>query len=341
MTKTLYCERCHKPLGPEVLACPGRETGACPYYVVRSKLLKSNLAVWAFLVIGLGLIVLPSLALLLTRAFKFIFIPLVGVLLVAIGLCASVAKRVTVYHQETGQMWEKTSIWGITLSQCQASAFKPIPFHTSEIRGLQYPPSVSALYPLIRGQQKLYNKSLAADIVYVTILSLVGQGHLSLLRTTKFTKNKSEQFFILAPQDRSPGPIDGELESRIVSAVAEWSQRTDSSISGGNTVFARKLRHCLVIHDVLPLVLKGKWASPSAQLVTYVIGPEVVKAGLGDIKGGVQKKLDFAPEAAALLQTDYEVVNHAVKKFTATYSGLESKLRAQILEAVRFCVDMD
>ncbi|MGD9100528.1 MAG: hypothetical protein PVF45_08605, partial [Anaerolineae bacterium] len=104
---TLRCEKCGRPLGPEVVNCPEQAWGTCPYRVEQPLKEVSNRRNWGCLLVGLVLI-LVGLVLLVNLVPVSICVIALGVLAVALSLLAlaypaSSSTALTVYNESSGQ----------------------------------------------------------------------------------------------------------------------------------------------------------------------------------------------------------------------------------------------
>jgi hypothetical protein len=343
-TTALRCEKCGRPLGPEVADCPEQAWGTCPYRVERPLEGTASRRNWGCLLVGL-VVTLLGLALLLANLLPLaICVVALGVLVVALSLLALAlpasdsSAALTVYNESSGQMWQRYSLSGLVARQITASALQPVTLEVGLRRPLQYPASISTLY----------QRQDASTIFYMALLSLASQGVIDLKHTlvSKIFLNlptRTQRDFALSPGERmGQVRVKGELERRIVQTVRDWSGPETEQGRSRRKIHTRErtFTHFLALEDVMLLVIEGERSAPETWLVANLVGRDASAQGLGRVVRRLQKRFEPAPEYQARMRTEYEIVHQVHEAFNASQPGVASDLWRAVERAISMCTDV-
>lgn len=327
----LCCEKCGRTLGPEVVNCPDRAWGACPYQVELPLEQASSKQNRGCLFLGLA-VTLIGLALLPFFFPLALCVVASGALLIVLNRLplAGQSSALILYNKASGQMWQRYSLFNFTLRQTTTTALLPVTLEDELRRPLHYPASISALY----------QRQDANTILYMALLSLVCQGAITLEHTLV-----SDMFFQIPLKMRrgfalSPGAqihVEGELERRIVHTVRDWAGRQDPEIKLGSAHHRRTFTHFLALEDLIFLII-GERGSPDKWLAVQLVGADASQQGLGRVKGRLHKRFEPVPEYQARLQAEYEIMQQVHEKFNAAQPAVASGLWRAIERAIRMCV---
>ncbi len=320
----MLCEKCSRPLGPELQTCPQRDEGACPYQVAHNRLEieQRGRAVWGGLALCLVAAAswwLPTLALWARVGVAALFVLGVGMALTGV-LCLA-REQTILYNLDTGQSWQKTTFLKIPLNQKTVGPRQPLPWLGSPGRWMRYPASVAALY---RGGN-------AADMIATALLQLLAHEEILLYRAeSKARFGNGRCLFVFTP---GPGigsaPVSGGLEARILEAVAlAQVDSPDFDFHGGH--FPRSCRALLTLEDLLVLVFEGEKAQPNNYMIGEVVGPEAEALNLGLIKG--KRALYLAPHnnTRGRIGLDIRSVEQLHRDFWTTYPEVAKDLLIEI-----------
>ena len=304
----LVCEKCRRPLGPEVLTCDYRDVGACPYVVERRRGLEST---WASLLLVFFGLLFGGMPLSMVRdqigdgigasdVLSLLFVSLFvlfGLVAVFGGVIGLFGAQLTVRNTETGQRWQRNSFFGILLYETTVTALQPVPFSFASAPSLTYPASVVALY---------YRHD-AAEILYLTLLDLLAHHTVRLYvaqSTTRFPKRRpsTEQVLVLSPgASAQQAHSAGLLEQRIERIAQEWSVRRDLTIRLPRYSRGRGFPDLFTIADLVPLLFKAGRFDPVQWLVNEIVGVDASQRGLGPLDKWHWRDR-FTPVTAALVE---------------------------------------
>lgn len=334
------CERCGQPLGPQLLNCPERSSGTCPYLVSSSGTIVEPRYGISAIIFGLAIGIVGAIGI----DFPW-FSTLFAIIFVALGIYMAWGRRVMLYNPETGQMWEQLSIFSVPVRYITTSPFTPVPSSGQISYALQYPVSVAmlTLYHQRRNRSIKAWISYAAQVFYATLLSLVAQEALEL-KVVTVRKGLfffiSRRMFVLVPGRKAyEAPVEGLLENRILQGVLEWSQKLLPSINFQNHVYSRKLRHCVTLHDIVLLVLRRSWSSPGRRLVSSIVGKDAAQRGLGEMGGLLNTRFKLADAGIGLLEADYAVAQSLIEQFAIQNPDVSMELQQHIIKAFKARID--
>jgi hypothetical protein len=225
MEHTLRCEQCGREAGPDMLACPKREAGNCPYQLEfvsgsrRACLLGTGLmtSVTAGLVL-LGLSAGGTL-------YAFIFAGIFGAMALLGVYSLMSGPSPMLINKQTGTSWIRTRMLGRTYDQITLPpepldlglAFEHVPAH---------PPSIAAWQP------ETSPELLAPRLFRWALLGLIARGRLAVRRGRQITSGMPRLLssdpggYLLARGPRADEPVSGALEQRVLDAVRAWQAQS-------------------------------------------------------------------------------------------------------------------
>jgi hypothetical protein len=330
--ETLRCEKCHRPLGPALVDCPDRAAGTCPYHVEHVLGPGGARIAWGLFV--LGVVALAGGAVLCVTILPAgECVVLIGLLLAALGAFLNFGEGATVYNRTTGQMWQRYSLWGLTLYHVTASALQPVGFEVRPRHQMRYPASIST-----------FSQSRdAPTILYMTLLSLLGQGALELRHSVasrvylNISAGTRREFVLFPGEGVSRARVAGELETRIVRAVEEWAQRTDDGIETGRTFRRRTFRCFSTLDDIVLVVLGGEKGNPGDWLVSEIVAPDASQWGVGSMRGRWVEKFEPSPEYQQVTLADYTLILDVHERFKASRPDMARELWQAARRAIESC----
>ena len=178
-----------------------------------------------------------------------------GLLAAMFGGLVLYAETRTVTNKESGQMWQRYRAGGVTVYQATSAALQPVP------------PCAGAAPPDARAGQYLraLSQQNATHIFYMALLSVLSQGAVTLKQTQTSQaylgisiSQLSGRSFVVSPGAHPPlAGTAGALETHIVNAVDEWSQREDEYIHIGRSFRRRAFKHFLALEDLVYIAFEG------------------------------------------------------------------------------------
>ena len=312
-TAALLCEKCRRPLGPEMLGCSDQATGRCPYQVERLPGYGATGLNWGCLLTGVITILIG--AALSWNWFPISLCPLaLGLLAVAAGVYGMSGSGLKVYNKTTGQMWQRYGLPGLTLTKFTASALQPVVPPISLPGSLKYPASISARYQNEDGY----------TIFYMALLSLLLQGIIKLQYTTTsrtffgISVTVAREFILSPGGNLMPTGPTGELEKRIVEAVRAWSDRPEQHIRFNRWDFrTRAFSHFLTLDDLVYIVFEGEHHGSPTRLVLNLVEEDADQQGLGRLKGGWRRRFETLPEYQDAMHAEYGILHKVYETLTA------------------------
>jgi hypothetical protein len=194
----------------------------------------------------------------------------------------------------------------------------------------------------------LYQRQDATTIFYMALLSLVSQGVIDLKHTlvSRIFLNiptRTQRDFALSSGERmGQVRVRGELETRIVRTVRDWSGPEAEQERSRRTIYTRErtFTHFLALEDVMLLVIEGLKSAPETWLVANLVGRDASAQGLGRVVRRLQKRFEPAPEYQARMRVEYEIVHQVHEAFNASQPGVASDLWRAVERAISMCTDM-
>ena len=179
----------------------------------------------------------------------------------------------------------------------------------------------------------------------MTLLSLVKQGVVQLHTTTVTSGSRlgsSGRFFALAAgRNLLQATIQGELESRIAQAVADWSISTDPTIRVRNTRYARKLRHCLILHDLMIVIFEGDQVNPGQWMISNIVGVDGSARGVGHSRGRLLKRYELSAADQQNLVDDYSAIQDLRQRFESSQPEIAIELHRAVKKGIEDRIDTD
>ena len=330
--ETLRCEKCHRPLGLALVDCPDRAAGTCPYQVEHVMGSGGAKIGWGLFIVGVVILAVGAVLSIVIFPAGGCAVP-VGLVFAALGAFLIFGEGATVYNQTTGQMWRYYSLWGFKVYHVTASALQPVGFEARPRHQMRYPASISAFS---RSQD-------APTILYMTLLSLLGQGALELEHTMAsrvyfgISAGTRREFALSPGEGVSRAKVSGELETRIVRAAEEWAQRTDDQIKTGRYFRTRTFKSFLTLDDVVLVVLGGEKGDPGDWLVSEIVAPDAVQWGVGSMRGRLVKKFEPSPEYQQVASADYDLILDVHERFKTSQPGMARDLWRAARQAIKNC----
>lgn len=340
----IKCETCGRELGAELIHCPDRLKGKCPYRLTQKETLigqeKSGFGE-ILLSIGLAAVVAGIF-------FKFggLFTVIIGFFLTVVGMLMSFGGEDILYDKKTGQFWLRRHLGRFELHQVKVSTLKPIRPDIKFIPSMDYPASLLALYQ--HSDQRRSKKQwteYAADIFYMTLLSLLGQGiieirYATINRSYLGRSPKTSPIFALNLIDTDDLPqINGELEKQIIQKIKEWQPRTDIFIKTGRLERLQDTPHCFLVNDLVFLMMAGEHKNPGKWFVVNVVGKDAAQRGFGTIKGSVMKNFELNSTVQNDLKEAYYTFHTTSEGFITPYQEQMTRLRENIVKTIEMCID--
>lgn len=328
----LLCEKCHRPLGREMLTCSEQATGRCPYQVEHTPGHGATGLNWGCLFIGV--VIALAGAALSWKWFPISLCPLaLGLLVAAVGAYGMSGSGLKVYNKTTGQMWQRHGLPGLTLSQFTASALQPVMPVISLPDPLKYPASISTLYQGEDGYK----------IFYMALLSLLIQGAIKLEYTTTLKSffglslTVAREFVLSPTGNPMPAGTDGELEKRIVKAVSAWVDRSDQYIRFNRRNFRHRVfSHFLTLDDLVYIVFEGQDRGSPARLVLNLVEEDAGRQGLGRLEDGWRRRFETWPEYQNSMHAEYDIIHTVHKTLMASQPDIFSALTLAVERAINF-----
>lgn len=326
----LLCEKCHRPLGPEMLTCPEQASGKCPYHVEPTSEHGATGRNWGWLLTGLAIALAGGM--LSWAWFPVSLCPLaLGLFAAAVGVYGLAGSGLKVYHKTTGQLWQRHGFSGFALAQFSATALQPLTPAPGQSVALKYPASISALYQGVD----------ASQILYAALLSLVLQGAIKLEHTTTSRtflglSLTMEREFVISPGDRfSAVRGAAELERRIVAAVGAWAERADPLIrfDGRGDSRTRVFTHFLTLDDLLYVVFEGGGYASASRLVLNLVEADAERCGWGSYEGG-RRRFELLSAYQDSMCADYALICGAHETLAAAHADVFSALTLAVKRAL-------
>ncbi|MBN1874137.1 MAG: hypothetical protein JXA33_07890 [Anaerolineae bacterium] len=344
--EAMQCERCGRLVGPELLACPQREYGACPYNIEKGH--------GGPLGIGLGLFILAvslsftggPLTILITcmagadlsDLLSFIPILLVALLFngtaiaaAVVGLYFAFGTQTTLTHKTTGQQWRRGTLFGIPISQVTTTEVHTLSLKVS--RATRYPASISALF----------HSQDAYHIFYITLLSLISQDAVKLhytLANRRILLFRAQQIplFSLTPGEE-PTTSLGALETHILQALHKPPEWAKTQIL--QQFFSLRIMpqitpedNGLNVRDILRNIAGDSKNNPERWLAMDIVGQDAHAYELGYVtQHGWRKKFEPASSHQAGILAEYDILHQLDEHFQAIHPRLAQRLQTDIKKA--------
>lgn len=356
--QTLFCEKCGRELGPELLECPERSKGECPYTVekeyglwrgIRQFLFGILALVIAFVCIDLIKQYFPGISFIIEAVSELVgTISLVtGLFLITSGVNIASKKSLRCSHAVTGQAWMQTYRFGIKSAQTITSAFQPVEFETALSRPLNFPASISALcnYREDDDEWTLF----IADLYYVTLLHLLHQKAIRLYYTKWSYHHKGIwrvrerfHFILVLNSSETSSQLKGTLEQKIIQTIKEYSFPQEYFGAFPSEIELLPPRLPLEYFHLLYLCaqkrkIRSSFTSPNRELFSELIAEEAVRRELGvlkKIKYNRKKRLKLFPQSQEKLSADYRLMQELHEGFLDSYPEIAREFRKTLIQMV-------
>ena len=310
----LRCEKCGREAGLEMVNCPERPIGACPYELRQGSAIGRKYALGCLVVFGFAFV------------FAAVFIGAIAgwrwgagaaVVLILLGMISAWAKQVTLFNSETGAMWQRVDVFDVELARTVIGPLEPCDFTLKPLRPLEIPASVAALQtdaatPLtdaVATMRASGSRSTTPDIptppsqdgvaVFTAALAgLIAQGAARVwrggmgkrrfkLRAMRLVDEVTTTY-LLRPGEEV-GVTSGALEERIMERLIHWeAQPAHADWPQGAPIY--ELVYALYDKDV---------SSPGKWLVSFAVD-EAARRGIGQVVKGQQAVEGSLPPRGAM-----------------------------------------
>jgi hypothetical protein len=321
------CERCGRTIGEEILTCPDRPQGACPYLVKDLRPIITR-AFSAFIT------VFSTLVLLLSWYSEYPFMRFFGraicALLIFAGLWGTLQTRTLLYNPASKLKWKRTAILGITLQRTLIPGGKPLQFDLPLSQPLLFPPSFIKLSEAGRGKWTLGN---ATNVFRGTLIGLLARRVLQVQECPKYVAGWREEFrgdqnvyMLTAGQEFESVSIDGELEKQIILVVSAWMKK--------NGVEELEWPEGPPIYQLVRAVFKSDVSSPE-RWVLDLVARDAVLHGWRRIPGGPQKREQLSAAQNEQLESEITTFNRLAYQLGRQQPGFSAALDHEIERAIR------
>lgn len=342
------CERCGRDVGHDILTCPDRPQGHCPFLVVPTPSRRRYLSL-----VGIGTAV-SFLALLIfwvfrdqlmtqfvssSAAFLFIgFLSLFFLLIVVAGLANLLSTSSLLYNPSSGLKLKSEAFLGIPRRLTLMSRGEPLALDLPLPQPLFLPPSVTKLSEIAVDSKK-WTLAHATDLFRAALVGLLARGLIQTHQYRKyFARGRGElkcsqdlYVFTHTAEERSIASIDGALERRILLVLNSWlmSKRykqakwRDEPLIDIPSIF--ELIYAVYDRDV----------SSPPQWVFNLVAQDAVARGWGRLEGWPRKRYETSAAYDKRFQSEREILTRLSSTFAQQQPGFSRVLDAQIQKAVR------
>ena len=349
MTQTdqieLRCEQCGRAAGAEMIACPERASGGCPYLLEQVGGGKGSCLVLTVLVLLLALVVLV-----VGVQQGDVFSTMLA-LVVALGLGSAgvlgIANLLSkpsnmLFNQETGAAWSHIELLGRVYTEQITLPAQPVDLGIETHLALDYPSSVAALRPDL-----LNSDGHAVQVLTCTLVSLLGRGLLAVRMAQRFKAVLGGPYKLDAVLYLlEPGPqagrevVAGALEGRIMRAVLEWhfnSVDADRHVRLLTVGWTFPPRHGIQIHSLVYELFDHEELEPTGWLVQLVHQDALTK-GLwqrvaSDWRRG-RSYYEISPHVSRM-KDECDRVLALRNRLSQTHPGLVAAIQAQVEQGIR------
>jgi hypothetical protein len=233
-TGVFRCEQCGRKAGPDMITCPERPAGRCPYNLEEVSASKASCLVMTMAVFGLAVAIL-----MLSLGQGDLFFTLLGMIaggvLVALAVLgvANMASEPAylVVNPVTGATWTRVKLLNRTYSEQITLPTRPveIDFRADFPLHLNYPASIAALATERLDEQAVRQQAIA--LVERTLTALLAQGWLAMNYCQRYEAyfggpmKLDATRYLVVPGPHAGAPLTGLLETRIVQLVDDWHNR--------------------------------------------------------------------------------------------------------------------
>jgi hypothetical protein len=346
----LRCERCGETVDNRSVDCPHRATGKCPYELHRASI--QPRAGWVLVAFG-ALFVWPCFALgrmvftirfqALRQTENWLFLLLFGLvlcmtlLLLVPGLYWALGRRVTLSHQKSSAMWQRSCWLGIPIEQTVVSNMEPLSLLLDLSWSPRFPASVAALSvvdpPSYRQRWGRRPYPHAVYLFQATLLSLLARRAIAIRRATThkswlglWHRHVDEYLFVPGDSMRRQTVV-GAVERRIVDVLTHRSIQPDTGRWPGGATTYELIRAVYGTdqHSARTWPLNLAWSDAAGRGIGH----------LTNRLGGLEAQYGYSLDDSPGIVQEGEVVRGWLDELAYTRPDLMDRLDAEITRAIR------
>jgi hypothetical protein len=349
----MICEQCQRPAGEEMIRCPRRASGDCPYGLRRAPidadgglkemvwgavLFLAVLSVVAYLwgrLAGseaLGAVGALTWWFVLTPALLFFLAIAAMALLVALrGAYGRYGTRVTLFNPDTGREWRRGSLMEVEVERLVVSEVVPETLDLAPLDRPGIPPSVAAL-PLdgpAAGLGGLSGQDSAVELLSTTLAWMIAEGRIRVTRA-RVSRSRlvgkettADEYLLQAGDDRTPD-ADGRLERKIVDVVTGWQDRGE----------AREFPQGVPMDRLVWAVL-GEYALFPARQVIHLAARDAEERGFGQIHSRWMPRFHSTPARRDALRDQGRLARGPYRKLQRSRPDLARFMERMIRKGLR------
>lgn len=320
------CEKCRQVFGQEMLSCPERPLGRCPY--VKQNLVREHLAFgWFFLLFSIIFLVIwinqqgPVLLL------KIIGV-LIGLVFFSIGLYIAFHTRVQLYNPNSKTRWIRKTLLGFELEQNLITYAEPVPTELVLSQPLTLPPSVTKLG--VATVLKTVDMQQVVSIFRGALVGLLAQELISIDQYRKYVtgwdkevKRVKKEYHFTTTKNADLSSIDGVLEREIINVLTSWTESKE----------AAEWPDGAPIYEIIRAIYGSDVASP-AYWVVNLVAEDAVTQGWGQFKGWPRKRFEVEANHTNLFQSERNVVKNLTSQLAQHQPDLSRALEIDIKRAI-------
>jgi hypothetical protein len=261
----------------------------------------------------------------------------VTLLLLVPGLYWALGRRVTLLHQESSAMWQRTSLLGMPIEQTVVTDVEPLSLLLDLSWSPRFPASVAALSiadpPSYRKRARRRRYPQAVYLFQATLLSLLARRAIAIQRATAhrswlglWHRHVDEHLFVPGHSMRRQTVV-GAVEQRIVDVLANRSIQTHAGRwPGGATTF-----------ELIRAVYGADWHSAGAWPLNLAWS-DAAGRGIGHLTnrlGGLEALYGFTLDDSPGIVQEGEIVRGWLDELAYTRPDLMDRLDAEIERAIR------
>ena len=312
IASTIRCDRCGRVAGPDMVACPHRPAGGCPFTLRQGKLSGTShhaaaiagsllLAFGAVFLIFPGLLIRGGVGVMISW-FGLFMTPFLaaGLGLTSLGLFLVLGRETVLYHPESRALWQRDTLFGVEIYRRVVRGVGALRIDRAPEAPPACPPSLGALAePAAVADWGGPLAERAAGILEAALLGLLARGRVEVRRARSYRgwfgrplKPIEGGAYLLVPGEGGGGaPAEGAIEGRLLRAIADWPTQLQSE----------PWPQGIPIYDAVRAVyeqdrhLAGMWLVELAE-------DHAVAQGLATKEGGRRKPFVLNPACAAKLE---------------------------------------
>lgn len=320
---TYLCERCGRAVGQDILACPSRPQGHCPYA-------KKNLVPLGSRLVGVGFLLVGILSLLLGKQQDFGLGMLIDLGLVGIGFFRTFQTSTLLYNPISKLTWKRQALLGITLERTLILGGKPFHLDLALPQPSLFPPSVTKLSEI--AIDKKWTVTQAADLFQTALVGLLARGLIQISQYQQYVargrgefRHSQDLYVFTACEETDLASIDGALERRILLVLRSWAAR-----KGGE---ALEWPNGPPVYMLIRAIYDKDVSSPT-QWVFDLVADDAVARAWGQFKGWPRKRFKPDETHEERLRSERAIIDGLSSRFAQQQPDLSQTLAVQINEAV-------